>query len=57
MTLTAASPVDTGSYRFVRLGDAVSNGLKIRSSYEGAGSNPAPGTSHFNNLQTLIILV
>jgi hypothetical protein len=30
MTLMAASPVNIGSYRFVRLGAAVSNGLKIR---------------------------
>jgi hypothetical protein len=30
VTLTAASPVNTGSYRLVRLGDAASNGLKIR---------------------------
>ena len=30
MTLTAASPVNIGSSRFVRLGNAASNGLKIR---------------------------
>lgn len=29
-TLTTARPVNTGSYDLVRLGDAASNGLKIR---------------------------
>jgi len=29
-TLTTARRVNTGSYRLVRLGDAASNGLKIR---------------------------
>ena len=42
MTLTAASPVNTGSYRLVRLGDAASNGLKIRW-YEGTGI-PSPSS-------------
>jgi hypothetical protein len=28
MTLTAASPVNIGSHRFIRLGDAASNVLK-----------------------------
>jgi hypothetical protein len=36
MTLTAASPVNIGSYRLVRLGDAVSNELKIRCLLRGA---------------------
>jgi hypothetical protein len=40
MTLTAASPVNIGSYRLVRLGDAVSNGLKIRCQEDEVGREP-----------------
>lgn len=55
MTLTAASPVSIGSSRYIRSGTKVpSNGLKIRCPEGRAGSTPAPGTNHFNNLQTLI---
>jgi hypothetical protein len=42
--LPTARPVNTGSYRFVRLGDADSNGLKIRCPKGRAGSTPALGT-------------
>ena len=49
-SLTTARPVNTGSYRFVRLGDAHSNGLKIRWPQGREGSNPSLGTNYINNL-------
>ena len=55
MTLTAASPVNIGSSRYVRSGKMPANGLKIRWPKGRAGSTPAPGTNHFNNLQTAIV--
>ena len=43
--MTTARPVNTGSYRFVRLGDADFKGLKIRCPKGRAGSTPALGTT------------
>ena len=43
MTLTAASPVNIGSSRFIRSGKMPSNGLKIRCPKGRAGSTPALG--------------
>jgi hypothetical protein len=53
--LPTARPVNTGSYRFVRLGDADSNGLKIRCPKGRAGSTPALGTNDFISSLELII--
>ena len=45
-TLTTATRVNTGSYRFVRLSNAGFSGLKIRCPQGRAGSTPALGTKH-----------
>jgi hypothetical protein len=45
MTLTAPSPVNIGSSRFVRSGKMPSTRLKIRCPKGRAGSTPALGTS------------
>ena len=44
-TLTTARRVNTGSYRFVRPGDAPCNVLKIRCPKGRAGSTPALGAN------------
>ncbi len=44
MTLTAASPVNIDSSRFIRSGKMPSTGLKIRCPKGRAGSTPALGT-------------
>ena len=54
-TLTTARRVDTGSYRFVRLGSNAITGLKIRCPKGRAGSTPALGTTL--NLLSAIALI
>jgi hypothetical protein len=51
--MTTARRINTGSYRFVRLGDAVSNVLTI---LDRKFVRVRLGTNRFNNLQTLIVL-
>ncbi len=52
MTLTAVSPVNIGSSRFVRSGKMLSTGLKIRWEKSREGSSPSLGTNYSNSLQT-----
>jgi hypothetical protein len=54
LALTAETSINTAWYRVVAGSQIAVKGLKIRCPKGRAGSTPALGTNHFNNLQLII---